>query len=86
MIGVIQLSADWGLSMEGELLADSAAALGVVKRKGVREAEACVSVDGLFGVVMLMVVVVGVVLWAVVDGFFKIDIVSFRVVLPLGDW
>ena len=34
VIGMIQLAADWGLQMGGEILADSAAALGVVKRKG----------------------------------------------------
>ena len=34
VIGVIQLAADWGRRMEGEILADSAAALGVVNRKG----------------------------------------------------
>ena len=33
IIGMIQLAADWGLQMEGEILADSAAALGVVKRR-----------------------------------------------------
>ena len=34
VMGVIQLLEDWGLQMEGEFLADSAGALGVVKRKG----------------------------------------------------
>ena len=34
VMGMIQLAADWGLQMGGAILADSAAALGVVKRKG----------------------------------------------------
>ena len=34
VMGMIQLAADWGLQIGGEILADSAAALGVVKRKG----------------------------------------------------
>ena len=33
-IGLLQLAADWGLDLEGEVLVDSSAALGVVARKG----------------------------------------------------
>ena len=34
LMGVIQLSADWGEILEGDVMVDSAAALGVVRRKG----------------------------------------------------
>ena len=34
LLGIIQLAADWGDEIEAEVLVDSAAALGVVKRKG----------------------------------------------------
>ena len=33
-IGILQLSADWWMELEGEVLVDSSAALGVVGRKG----------------------------------------------------
>ena len=33
-IGLLQLAADWGITLEGEVLVDSSAALGVVARKG----------------------------------------------------
>ena len=33
-IGILQLSADWSMELEGEVLVDSSAALGVVGRKG----------------------------------------------------
>ena len=33
-MGVVQLAADWGQDMQGEVLTDSAAAFGVVKRTG----------------------------------------------------
>ena len=34
LIGITQLAADWDLVVEGDVYVDSAAALGVVKRKG----------------------------------------------------
>ena len=34
LIGVLQLAADWGEDLTGEVLVDSAAALGTVRRKG----------------------------------------------------
>ena len=34
IIGLIQLFKDWGMSLEGKVLTDSAAALGIVRRKG----------------------------------------------------
>ena len=34
VIGMLQLSADWGDDWKGEVLVDSAAALGTVRRKG----------------------------------------------------
>ena len=33
-IGVIQLAQDWGIDLEGEIMVDSSAALGVVSRRG----------------------------------------------------
>ena len=33
-IGVLQLAAEWGMEMSGNIFADSTAALGVVKRRG----------------------------------------------------
>ena len=33
-IGMVQLAEDWGLNLEGDILVDSSAALGVVSRKG----------------------------------------------------
>ena len=33
-IGILQLAADWFMELEGEVLVDSSAALGVVSRKG----------------------------------------------------
>ena len=33
-IGITQLASDWGLDLQGEVMVDSSAALGVVKRKG----------------------------------------------------
>ena len=34
-IGILQLAADWDMSLEGDIFVDSSAALGVVARKGV---------------------------------------------------
>ena len=33
-IGIMQLAADWGIELEGDIMTDSSAALGVVNRKG----------------------------------------------------
>ena len=34
LLGVIQLMKDWGMDMEGKVMVDSAAAIGVVNRRG----------------------------------------------------
>ena len=34
LIGILQLLADWGQEVDGEVLVDSSAALGIVRRKG----------------------------------------------------
>ena len=37
VLGLMQMAKDWGLELSGDIYVDSAAAIGVVKRKGIHK-------------------------------------------------